>query len=237
MAVALSRMKTLISFWIIIPVAPRRATIMAAISFFRDMRSLAEILISLMSRASISMWRTPDHRITLLTPVDMNGLTGFNSIDGSTWNPFSQTLLFTQEDGANGGVIEMGADFDPNTGGGAGLRTLYGSLGRGGYEGIHPDDRGNILIIEDVGGTYHRFMKLWKKSEFVCLPIRSYISGRSHSRQIAGAPGLDQRQPGRVRASGHRSIRRATCGRRTNCCSTRSAHPGRSIGLQFMTPR
>ena len=95
----------------------------------------------------------PDHRVTLLTPVDENGLTEFNSIDGSTWNPFSRTLLFTQEAGANGGVIEMGADFDPNTGAGAGLRTLYGSLGRGGYEGIHPDDRGNIWIVEDVGGT------------------------------------------------------------------------------------
>src|SRR4029077_19016335 len=95
----------------------------------------------------------PDHRITLMTPGDANDLTGFNSIDGSTWDPFSRTLLFTQEAAANGGVIEMGADFDPNTGGGAGLRTLYGSLGRGGYEGIHPDDRGNILIIEDVGGT------------------------------------------------------------------------------------
>jgi len=95
----------------------------------------------------------PDHRITLLTPGDANGLTGFNSIDGSTWDPFSRTLLFTQEDGSIGGVIEMGADFDPNTGGGAGLRTLYGSLGQGGYEGIHPDDRGNILIIEDVGGS------------------------------------------------------------------------------------
>ena len=101
----------------------------------------------------------PDHRITLLTPVDMiSGLTGFNSIDGSTWDPFSQTLLFTQEAGSligtgTGGVIEMGADFDPNIGAGVGLRTLYGSLGRGGFEGIHPDDLGNILIIEDVGGT------------------------------------------------------------------------------------
>jgi hypothetical protein len=96
----------------------------------------------------------PDHRITLLTPVDMiSGLTGFNSIDGSTWDPFSGTLLFTQEAGTIGGVIEMGADFDPNTAGGADLRTLYGSLGRGGYEGIHPDDWGNIVIIEDVGGT------------------------------------------------------------------------------------
>src|SRR6266513_2142196 len=96
---------------------------------------------------------SPDHRITLLTPVDAGGLTEFNSIDGSTWNPFSGTLLFTQEAGANGGVIEMGADFDPSTGGGAGLRTLYGSLGRGGYEGIHPDDSGNIWLVEDVGGT------------------------------------------------------------------------------------
>ena len=95
----------------------------------------------------------PDHRITLLTPADANGFTRFNSIDGSTWDPFSRTMLFTQEAGANGGVIEMGADFDPNTGAGAGLRTLYGSLGRGGYEGIHPDDRGNIWIAEDVGGT------------------------------------------------------------------------------------
>ena len=58
----------------------------------------------------------PDHRITLLTPVDDTGLTGFNSIDGSTWNPFSRTLLFIQEDGAIGGVIEMCADFDPDTG-------------------------------------------------------------------------------------------------------------------------
>ena len=68
-------------------------------------------------------------------------------------DPFTGTLLFTQESSANGGIIEMGSDFDPNTGAGAGLRTLYGSLGRGGYEGIHPDDSGNIWIVEDVGGT------------------------------------------------------------------------------------
>src|SRR5207253_7099766 len=100
----------------------------------------------------------PDHRFTLLTPVDGTGLTHFNSIDGSTWDPFSRTLLFAQEAGnllgtGIGGVIEMGADFDPNTGAGAGLRTLYGSMGRGGFEGIHPDNRGNIWIVEDVGGT------------------------------------------------------------------------------------
>jgi hypothetical protein len=95
----------------------------------------------------------PDHRITLLTPPGANGLTGFSSMDGSCWNPFSKTLLFTQEAGNNGGVIEMGADFDATTGAGAGLRTLYGSMGRGGFEGIRPDDWGNILIAEDAGGT------------------------------------------------------------------------------------
>ena len=99
----------------------------------------------------------PDHRITLLTPVGANGFTGFNSIDGSTWDPFSQSLLFAQEAGGNGGVIEMGADFDATTGSGAGLRTLYGSMGRGGYEGIHPDDLGNVLLIEDAGGTTVNF--------------------------------------------------------------------------------
>src|SRR4029453_1022779 len=67
----------------------------------------------------------PDHRFTLLTPVDATSLTHFNSNDGSTWDPFSRTLLFAQEAGnllgtGIGGVIEMGADFDPNTGAGAG---------------------------------------------------------------------------------------------------------------------
>ena len=87
----------------------------------------------LTSRASILMWRSPDHRITLMTPGRHEWL---DRIQQHRWfnlgSVQSQPLLFTQEDGAIGGVIEMGADFDPNTGGGAGLRTLYGSLGRGG---------------------------------------------------------------------------------------------------------
>jgi hypothetical protein len=99
----------------------------------------------------------PDHRVTLLTPPGTDGLTHFNSIDGSCWNPFSQTLLFTQERGATGGVIEIGADFDASTN--SGLRTLYGSMGRGGFEGIHPDDLGNIFVVEDVGGTLFGFAK------------------------------------------------------------------------------
>jgi hypothetical protein len=102
---------------------------------------------------------TPDHRITLLTPTDANGLTGFNSIDGSSWNPFSKTLIFSQEAGTTGGIIEMSADFDASTGAGKGLRTLYGSIGRGGFEGLHSDDRGNVYLVEDAGGTTVNFGK------------------------------------------------------------------------------
>jgi hypothetical protein len=89
----------------------------------------------------------PAHRITLMTPLGADGKTHFNRIDGSTWNPFTQTLLFTQENGNAGGIIELSATWPPVT------RTLHGILGQGGYEGIHPDDQGNLLIFEDVGGT------------------------------------------------------------------------------------
>jgi hypothetical protein len=91
----------------------------------------------------------PLHRITLLTSVDTGGLTHFNSIDGSTWNPHTKTLLFTEESSSAGGVIEVNPEW-----GSAGFpRTLYGSLGRGAYEGIHPDKHGNLLLFEDAGGT------------------------------------------------------------------------------------
>lgn len=91
----------------------------------------------------------PAHRVTLLTPPDpVSGLTNFSSIDGSTYDPFTNTLLFTQEAGTNGGVIQVTPTWPPT------VTTLYGVIGRGGFEGIHPDDWGNLLIIEDAGGTF-----------------------------------------------------------------------------------
>ena len=89
----------------------------------------------------------PAHRITLLTPVDATGKTGFSSIDGSTWDPFTETLLFTQESASTKGVIELTAGWP------ASIRTFEGIIGTGGFEGIHPDDEGNLLIIEDAGGA------------------------------------------------------------------------------------
>ncbi|HET6150398.1 MAG TPA: alkaline phosphatase PhoX [Polyangia bacterium] len=89
----------------------------------------------------------PAHRITLLTPVGDDGLTHFNSIDGSSFDPFAGTLLFTQEAGTNGGVIQSTIAWPPT------ISTLDGIIGKGGFEGIHPDDRGNLLILEDAGGS------------------------------------------------------------------------------------
>jgi len=89
----------------------------------------------------------PAHRITLLTPLGADGLTGFNSIDGSTYDPFSRTLLFTQEAGSEGGVIQIRSSWPPTA------TTLDGIIGKAGYEGIHVDDEGNLLLIEDSGGV------------------------------------------------------------------------------------
>lgn len=89
----------------------------------------------------------PAHRITLLTPVGDDGLTHYNSLDGSAYDPFTKTLLFTSEASTNGGVLEI------TTGWPATVTTLDGILGKGGYEGIHPDPLGNLYIVEDVGGT------------------------------------------------------------------------------------
>lgn len=44
-------------------------------------------------------------------------------------------------------MIELAPEY------GSPLTTLYGVMGRAGYEGIHPDDRGNIYLVEDAGGT------------------------------------------------------------------------------------
>src|SRR5262249_7566366 len=69
-----------------------------------------------------------------------------------TWDPFTRTLLFTQEVGSlngtsTGGVVEITPGWPPV------VKTLYGIIGRAGYEGIHPDDDGNLLIIEDTSGA------------------------------------------------------------------------------------
>src|SRR5262249_4548958 len=98
-----------------------------------------------LTRINLDVDRRDPHRITLLTPVDASGNTGFSSIDGSTWNPFTERLLFAEERGgsssldasghvvstaSNGRVFEVTPDWPPA------IRTLECVLGKGGWEGI-----------------------------------------------------------------------------------------------------
>ena len=85
------------------------------------------------------------HRVTLMADHDLNNLP-LPVFDGSTWYPFSQHLLFTAENGANGGVWQATLDV-PST-----VEDISGVLERGGYEGIQADRRGNLVIVEDSGG-------------------------------------------------------------------------------------
>lgn len=91
------------------------------------------------------------HRVTLLTAPDAQGNTGITSLDGSTYDPFTKQVLFASENGAAGGVFAMPLTWSSATP--PALTGLEGSIGRGGYEGIRNDRLGNLMILEDVGGT------------------------------------------------------------------------------------
>jgi hypothetical protein len=87
------------------------------------------------------------HRVTVMASRDRNGAP-LPAIDGSTWNPFAQRLLFTSESGATtGGVWQATLGF-PSL-----VEDISGSLGRGGDEGIQNDSAGDVWIVEDVGGA------------------------------------------------------------------------------------
>ena len=78
------------------------------------------------------------HRVTLLS-------TNVSDIDGSTWDPFAQRLLFTTES-------TSGPEYAATLGYPAQVTDVSGAIGRGGYEGIQTDSAGNLWIVEDVGG-------------------------------------------------------------------------------------
>ena len=95
--------------------------------------------------------RDPDHRITLLNTPAVNGDTSLTSIDGSTYDPFNGQLLFTAEAGNKGGVVSTPLAWSSTSI--PALKHLDGSFGQAGYEGIHPDSKGTIYIVEDTGGA------------------------------------------------------------------------------------
>ena len=85
------------------------------------------------------------HRVTLLATQDTLG-NQLATIDGSTWDPFAKRLLFTTE---NPGAPTYAA----TPGYPSQVTDVSGALGRGGYEGIQDDSKGNLLIDEDIGGA------------------------------------------------------------------------------------
>jgi hypothetical protein len=86
----------------------------------------------------------PEHRVTLLATTDNKG-EPIATIDGSTWDPFAQRLIFTTES-TNAPTYAATADY-PST-----VEDVSGALGRGGYEGVQNDSAGNLWIVEDIGG-------------------------------------------------------------------------------------
>ena len=86
------------------------------------------------------------HRVTLMADQDSNGA-ALPNIDGSTWYPFSQRLLFTSEGSLGGGVWQATLDVPSK------VEALTGILGQGGFEGIQADPQGRLYIVEDVGGA------------------------------------------------------------------------------------
>jgi hypothetical protein len=96
--------------------------------------------------------KDPEHRITLLNPLASDATdSGVRSIDGSTYDPFTGQLLFTAEAGNLGGVFSQSLRWSGTTA--PAVKNYDGSMGKAGYEGIHNDKLGNLIIIEDVGGA------------------------------------------------------------------------------------
>jgi len=85
------------------------------------------------------------HRVTLMAVTDTTGAP-LADIDGSTWDPFAQRLIFTTENAS-------GPEYQATLGFPSVVEDISGSIGRGGYEGVQNDADGNLWIVEDVGGA------------------------------------------------------------------------------------
>ena len=85
------------------------------------------------------------HRVTLLATQDSSG-NAIHTIDGSTWDPWAHRLLFTAEN--TDAPTYAATPGYPST-----VTDVSGALGRGGYEGIQNDGKGDLWIVEDIGGS------------------------------------------------------------------------------------
>src|SRR5215468_5892881 len=97
------------------------------------------------------------HRVTLLATQTDAGVP-LQKIDGSGWDPFAQKLLFTTETGfasvpsgqpaqPSASIYQATADFPSH------VEDISNVIGRGGFEGVQNDNKGNVYLLEDVGGA------------------------------------------------------------------------------------
>jgi len=94
------------------------------------------------------------HRVTLLA-TQTQAAVPLHAIDGSTWDPWAQKLLFTTESKDTGGanpqptpsIYQATPDYPSK------VDDISNVIGRGGFEGIQNDNKGNLYIVEDIGGS------------------------------------------------------------------------------------
>src|SRR5262245_53679887 len=97
------------------------------------------------------------HKVTLLASQTDDGAP-LQKIDGSSWDPFAQKLLFTTETAfasvpsgqpaqPSPSIYQATADFPSS------VQDISNVIGRAGFEGVQNDDRGNVYLVEDVGGA------------------------------------------------------------------------------------
>ncbi len=151
-------------------------------------------------------------------------------IDGSTWDPFAQRLLFSTEGGDEGGLTEATLDFPSK------VSKLWGVVGQGGYEGIQNDQYGNVYIVEDVGGPAGKVNTHAKQpNSFVYPPAALRPDQPGRGRQAAGAAGRVARASRRDRLRHAAPTRTSSRPTRRTCTPT--ATSSRRCGSRSMTPR
>jgi hypothetical protein len=85
------------------------------------------------------------HKVTVMAATDSTGAP-IADIDGATWDPFAQKLIFTTE--STGAPTYQASLTFPSV-----VDDISGAVGRGGYEGVQNDSAGNLLLVEDIGGA------------------------------------------------------------------------------------
>ncbi len=114
------------------------------------------------------------HRVTLLATTDSQGHQ-IATIDGASWYPWAQRLLFTTEN-TSAPTYAATPDY-PST-----VTDVSGALGRGGYEGVQPDSAGNIWLVEDVGGSSKPGTTAKRPNSFVYRYVPAHPGDLQHGK-------------------------------------------------------